>query len=234
MQMRCLHCPTIDSMLAHDFPRDDSAPCADATAFRFETHDVDSPGRAAVEALIAAAYRRRYSAQPPEFAPVLVSLSNVREGPVAAAGYQPDQTGRLFLERYLARPIEDWLPAHEQAPIPRSAIVEVGHLAAMRAGEGRRLMYPLACHLAERGYSWVVSTVTRELRQVFLRLGITPLAISAADPRALGDDRVHWGRYFEHQPVIVAGHLPLAIESLASARRPADANARMRLHVEEP
>ena len=208
-----------------------SASRAVGTPFRFRTHPVGSPDRYAVEALIATVYRRRYSAQPTELAPMLVSLSSAH-GPVAAAGYRPARTGRLFLERYLDRPIEHWLPANEQAPITRSAIVEVGHLAAMRAGEGRRLMYPLACHLADEGYSWVVSTVTRELRQLFLRLGITPLAVGAADPRALGDDRVHWGRYFEHQPVVVAGHLALAIGSLAAARRSADAATQVRLQVE--
>ena len=214
-------------MRAHDLVTAASMVPADVAKLRFDIHAVDSPGRDAVEAMIGTVYGRRYSAQLSGFAPVLVSLSNAH-GPIAAAGYRPAGAERLFLERYLDRPIERCLPHHDHSPIARSTIVEVGHLAAMRAGDGRRLFQPLARHLADEGYTWVVSTVTRELRQLFLRLGITPLAIQAADPHTLGADRVHWGRYFEHEPVIVAGHLPLAIGTLATRRRSAGADAQVR------
>lgn len=219
--------PRTDDMFAHEGLPSDPPPQDADRSVRFDTHAVDAPGRAAVEALIATVYRTRYAAQPREFAPVLVSLSSA-QGPLAAAGYRPARSGRLFLERYLDGPIEHLLPPTARGPIARSTIVEVGHLAALRAGDGRRLLYPLARHLADEGYAWVVSTVTRELRQLFLRLGITPLAIAPADPQALGDDRVDWGRYFEHEPVILAGHLPLAIGSLVAQRRIAREDARSR------
>ncbi len=175
-----------------------------------------------MEALIRVVYDRRYGAQPLAFAPVLASLSDTL-GPVAAAGYRPAQHESLFLERYLDRPVEDCLQMIGGGQVSRSQIVEVGHLAATRPGEGRRLIHCLTAHLVDQGYTWVVSTVTRELRQLFLRLGITPLALGAADPHALGDERHRWGRYYEHEPVILAGHLPQAIGRLTRSDRRGDA-----------
>jgi len=185
---------------------------------RLEVHPPASSGREAVEAMISAVYRRRYDALPPDFAPMLVSLSNPH-GPVAAAGYRPAAQGPLFLERYLDRPVEHLLSTTRSVMASRAAIVEVGHLASTRAGDGRRLVYCLGQHLLDEGYAWVVSTVTRELRKMFLRLGITPLALGIADPRALGDEQLRWGRYYEHEPVILAGYLPHAMGRLDARYR---------------
>eukprot|EP01035_Chromulina_nebulosa_P063904 gene63904-87401_t len=37
---------------------------------------------------------------------------------------------------------------------------------------------------------------------------------------ALGEEARHWGRYYEHEPVVLAGHLPQALRHLAQARHP--------------
>lgn len=185
---------------------------------RLELHPGPSPRRDAVEALIRSVYHLRYRAHPPAFAPVLVSLSDA-DGPVAAAGYRPAAGGPLFLERYLGQPVEQLLPAQAGVTTRREQVVEVGHLAAMRAGEGRELIHDLTQHLVDAGYTWVVSTVTRELRLLFLRLGITPLALGAADPSVLGDEQRSWGCYYDHEPVVLAGYLPQAMPRLAQARQ---------------
>jgi Thermostable hemolysin len=65
----------------------------------------------------------------------------------------------------------------------------------------------------------VVSTLTEELRHLFVRIGVTPLALGLADPARLGDDAADWGRYYEHRPVVLAGHLPLALRILARRQR---------------
>ena len=97
----------------------------------------------------------------------------------------------------------------------RPRIVEVGHLAASRAGEGRRLVLLLGPHLAALGFHWVVSTLTEELRHLFMRLGIAPLALGVADPAVLGAEAVHWGSYYDHRPVVLAGQIDLALKALA-------------------
>ena len=66
-------------------------------------------------------------------------------------------------------------------PSQADRIVEVGHLSAEQAGEGRRLIRLLGPHLAALNYEWAVSTLTTELRHLFVRIGITPLALGRAD-----------------------------------------------------
>jgi len=173
------------------------------------------PERAQVEAFIHDVYARRYGAQVRHFAPVLAFLRDAT-GIVAAAGYREAHQSPLFLERYLDAPVETLLVSGSAAAPSRQSIVEVGHLAATRAGEGRRLILMLGVHLARQDFQWVVSTLTHELRLLFLRIGVTPLTLGIADPTALGDEAVHWGSYYEHSPLVLAGHLPQAMRRLST------------------
>lgn len=185
-------------------------------------HGPDTPGRAAVEAFIHDVYRLRYGARVREFASVLVGLHDAADGAlVAAAGYRLAAQGPLFLERYLEAPVEALLERHAGAAPQRAQIVEVGHLAAIRAGEGRHLVFALGPHLAARGFKWATCTLTQELRHLFVRLGIAQIALGRADPAALGAEAVDWGRYYEHGPVVVAGQLQLALQGLARRGSPA-------------
>lgn len=184
-------------------------------------HPAGDPHRADVEAFIRRTYAQRYGADVRQFAPVLVSLRDAT-GIVAAAGYRSASHGPLFLERYFDTPIESLLAAPDEAAPERDRIVEIGHLSAARAGEGRRLILLLAAHLQSLPFEWVVSTMTTGLRHMFLRLGITPLALGLADPEALGDDAAQWGSYYEHHPVVLAGRLHHALGQLARRRSDPD------------
>ena len=190
----------------------DSSPAGGAAAAASELtpHGLDDPRRSEVEGFIREIYARRYGAQVPHFAPVLVGLRENGEL-LAAAGYRNAASDALFLERYLPSPVEAMLAAHANARPARESIVEVGHLAAGRGGEGRRLIQLMAPHLAAEGFEWVVGTVTQELRKMLVRLGIAPLTLGAADPALLGDEAMHWGSYYEHQPVVLAGQLRRAL-----------------------
>jgi hypothetical protein len=53
------------------------------------------------------------------------------------------------------------------------------------------------------------------LQHVFVRLGIAPIALGAADPARLGPEAQCWGTYYEHHPVVVAGRIDLALNRLA-------------------
>jgi hypothetical protein len=186
-----------------------------AAARHLRLHRADAPGRAEVEAFISAVYRERYGAELRHFAPVLVSLQDEDGDCVAAAGYRAAGSGPLFLERYLPGPVEWLLPASAERMTPRERIVEVGHLAAVRAGEGRRLILLLGPHLAGQGFEWVVSTLTQELRDLFVRMGVAPLALGVADPAVLGDQATQWGSYYDHRPLVLAGRLDAALPMLA-------------------
>jgi AcrR family transcriptional regulator len=182
---------------------------------RLQLHRAGSVRRREVEAFISAVYRERYGAELQHFAPVLVSLHDEHGECVAAAGYRAADSGPLFLERYLPGAVESLLPASAKRMSPRARIVEVGHLAAMRAGEGRRLILLLGPHLAGQGFEWVVSTLTQELRNLFVRMGVAPLALGVADPAVLGNQAAQWGSYYDHRPLVLAGRLDAALQMLA-------------------
>ncbi|MGJ7555697.1 thermostable hemolysin [Variovorax sp. RB3P1] len=180
-------------------------------------HVVGDPRRSEVETFISEVYARRYGATIPHFAPVLVGLRESGEL-LAAAGYRSAAQESLFLECYLPAPVEAMLATNTDARPARADIVEVGHLAANRGGEGRRLIQLLAPHLAAEGFDWVVGTVTQELRPMLVRLGVAPLTLGAADPAMLGDDAAHWGSYYEHHPVVLATHLKRALRRYMARR----------------
>lgn len=184
-------------------------------AARLRCHVAASPERGEVERFISGVYRERYGACLRQFAPVLVSLHDEQGERVAAAGYRAAACGPLFLERYLDAPVQALLPAPAGRRPSRRGIVEVGHLAATRAGAGRQLIHRLGPHLGALGFEWVVSTLTQELRNLFVRLGVPPLALGVADPAALGGQAAQWGSYYDHKPLVLAGRLDAALQMLA-------------------
>lgn len=189
-----------------------ASPARAATAPALRLHPPGDPGRAAVEDFIRGVYAEHYGARVRRFAPMLVGLHDGNTL-IAAAGYRR-ATQPLFLERYLDRAVEQLL-AGSGGPPPREQIVEVGHLASRRAGAGRQLILRLAQHFGQLQIQWVVSTLTEELRNVFVRMGVKPLALGLADPARLGADAQDWGSYYAHHPLVLAGSLPAALRRLA-------------------
>jgi hypothetical protein len=169
--------------------------------------------RGAVEQFIRGVYAQHYDARVGALTPYLVTLE--ADGEIlAAAGYRP-ATHPLFLERYLAGPVEAVLSALTPDVPARAAIVEVGHLAAVRTGAGRLLMPLLGAHLAQSGFEWVVSTATAELRHLFARMGLEPLVLGVADPAVLGPGVAQWGSYYAHHPLVVAGSIAAGMARIA-------------------
>jgi len=183
---------------------------------RFGVHREGDAMRPQVESTIRRIYADRFLAHVKHFAPVLVSLHD-GEGDetriAAAAGYRL-ATGPLFLETYLDRPVEDLL-AHDGVRPARERIVEVGHLAAALTGAGRRLIPRLAEEFARLEVEWVVGTLTEELRLLFNRMGIAPIALGIADPSRLGAAAADWGTYYDHRPLVLAGNLAVALRRMA-------------------
>lgn len=181
-------------------------------------HPEQDEERSDVERFIHGVYRERYGARVQHYAPVLVSLRNAEHEIIAAAGYRIADTAALFLERYLPQPVEALLASDTAQRVTRARIVEVGHLSASQAGAGKRLIHLMGPHLASLGLEWVVSTLTQELQHLFVRLGITPLALGVADPALLGAAAADWGSYYDHRPVVVAGRIDLALRMLERRR----------------
>jgi hypothetical protein len=198
---------------------------------RFTALPPGAPARLRVERFIATVYARHYGAQLRGFMPTLVSLGEDDE-PSAAAGYRAAGAAGaagalaepLFLEHYLARPVEQAIAAQIGQPVARAAIVEVGQFASMVPGQGRRLMAHLGRHLADAGFAWVVSTATAELRQLFERLRIRPLVLGQADPARLGAAAADWGSYYAHAPLVLAGEIRSNLARFASPVAPVAAD----------
>lgn len=202
-------------MLMATRPRD-AAPLAPdgagAAPARLQLHRAGDPARTQVEDFIAGVFARRFGASVTSFAPVLLTLRDPDDGRIAAAaGYRAAAEGPLFLESYLDGPVESVLAQRMATAPARGEIVEIGHLAATRAGAGRQLMVHLGQHLAREGYRWIVCTLTQELRHLLPRLGITPLALAKADAGALAGGAAAWGSYYEHGPIVLAGDLAPAL-----------------------
>lgn len=183
-------------------------------ALRF--HRPGDPGREEVERFVSSRFERRYGARVPSWAPVLASLAD-GELTVAAAGWRDADDG-LYLERYLDEPVERCIGRIAGIEPPaRGGVVEIGHLAAARVGDGRRLFLRLAALLAQRGYRWVVSTATPGVRTGFSRIGVRMIELGPARAERAGPDAAAWGRYYDEGPVVVAGELLANLRSVRAA-----------------
>ena len=169
------------------------------------------PQRDAAEAFVRAVFRKHYAAEVPGFAPNLMLVE--RDGVIrAAAGWRSAADRRLMLEQYLDEPVDQAVSRLAGQPVARERIVEVGNLAAERAGSSVDVILRLAAHLDRLGFEWVCFTATRELIGIFRKLGLAPLALAAADPARLGEQASSWGSYYETDPVVVAGRIRLAVD----------------------
>lgn len=176
----------------------------------------DAPRRVEAEDFIRNVFAEHYGARVSTFAPHLMLLE--RQGkPSAAAGWRSAAGEHLFLEHYLDQPAETLIARLAGRLVPRERVVEVGHLAALRPGDGVRMILTLARHLDRLGFEWVMFTATSELIGIFRKLGLSPLALAPADPDRLGTAAGDWGCYYDTRPIVVAGPIRLARECAEAA-----------------
>ncbi len=141
-------------------------------------------------------------------------------GTKAALGYRRASGQRLFLEAYLDRPIEAELADIFGRSVARHDIVEIGNLAADTAPAMIQLWAQTANDLGADA-EVAVAVLTRQLRSMFRRLGLTLHEIAPARPERLIDGGARWGAYYAQDPIICAGLIADGQARLAmmSARR---------------
>jgi len=127
-------------------------------------------------------------------------------GAQAALGYRRASAERLFLENYLDLPIEQELGRALGRSFARHDIVEIGNLAADNALAMVRLWADTANDLGAE-CEIAVATLTRPLRAMFRRLGLTIYEIAPARSERLADRGASWGGYYEQRPVVCAGYI---------------------------
>ena len=103
--------------------------------------------RSETEAFIAAVFTRAHGARIRKFMPLLLGLRNRGGRLTAACGLRAAGGGPVFLEHYLAVPVEQAVAATAAVPVARARVVEVGNLAVAPPGSARELIAALTEYL---------------------------------------------------------------------------------------
>jgi len=166
----------------------------------------DRASRPALERFIAARFAEVYGAQIHAYLPQIYGMHGADDSLLAAFGLRSAAGGRLFLEHYLDRPVQEVVAAQTGECTRREAIAEVGNLAGAAPGALRQLIPLLTRLLHGQGYRWVVFTGAARLCNGFSRLGL-PLSVMAPAPvaRLPAGEREHWGSYYRHAPTVMLG-----------------------------
>lgn len=181
----------------------------------FDLTECREDDRAIVERFISDTFAQAYGASVQSFMPRLFRI-NAKNGELLAAfGVRSAEKGRLFLEQYLDRPVEQVI--HERAGIlpARNRIVEIGNLAAIYPGAVRWMIVALTVMLYEEGYEWVTFTGTSSLRNGFNRLGLYPVEICPASVERLDvSEQGRWGTYYDTQPTVMFGNVRQGFQAM--------------------
>ncbi len=167
-----------------------------------------------LRSFIQQAYQREFSAQIPHFLPILAGLYDADDVLIAACGLNLAGNGRLYLEHYLAQPVEHLLGQQLGVTARRSSLVEVGNLAAKTPGTGRLMFAAVVRLLHENGLEWVVFTGTAKLRNSFRHLHLAPVDLAEASADKVGSHAAEWGSYYHCQPRVMAGDLKHSRQAL--------------------
>ena len=186
------------------------------TALTHEILDQAHPRRGEAEGLIEQAYQRAYDGVVSHHFPHLIGIRNADGALVAAAGFRWAHQEPLFLEQYLDAPIEVAASRPGLEIVQRDEIVEIGSLATDGGGASAALFAALAAHLRTQGATFAAATATRRLRRLFGLVGFETHRIAAANPARLADGGLAWGRYYEHDPVVVGGAVSVCSAHLMS------------------
>jgi hypothetical protein len=182
-----------------------------------ERVDAAHPARESLERFIAGCFLRGYGAVITHFADTLLGLRGSDGLWAAALGYTLPDARSAFVEQYLDVPLDVALTTLLGESVTRSAVAEMGNMAATSAGLGRLLIVLATEHLHELGLDYVVFTATRALSNSFVRLGMPLVAVTPADPARLVDGEAGWGSYYRHGPTVMVGRVAHGLHTLCEA-----------------
>ena len=171
---------------------------------------VEDPQRAEVEGYVRAAFARRHGADVRSFMPTLLSFRDASAALSGVIGLRPAGKSRLYLERYLDEPVQLALSSVTGASVRREEIVEVGNLAGRNCRAAMRMAAQLPAYLLAQDFRWIVFTATRTVRGMLAAFGAPLVELARAEfdrASAAGED---WGTYYDADPRVLAGYLPLS------------------------
>jgi hypothetical protein len=178
---------------------------------RLEAVASGDASRAELEHYVQAAFLTKHGAHVRSFMPTLLAFRD-RSGVLGGvAGVRGAEEGRLYLEHYLDRPVEQALAialaGRGIAPVERDQIAEVGHLAGANCRTAVRMVAQIPAYLLSRRYRWIVFTATSALRGILARFDAPLVELAQADGGRVARTRDDWGRYYETDPRVYAGWL---------------------------
>jgi hypothetical protein len=169
-----------------------------------------APERGELEAFVAEAFRRGHDATVASFMPTLLSLRDGSGRLRSVAGLRGATAAPLFLEHYLEQPVEAALATATGRAIRREQVVEVGNLAGSNCRAAVRMVALLPSYLLSLEYRWIVFTATGAVRGILQGLGAPLVELARADGSRVADGPDRWGRYYDTDPRVLAGYLPLS------------------------
>lgn len=196
-------------------PRHERQVCARHELATYEREDAQRP---TVERFIQDAFAARHGARIHSFMPTLIALEGRERRICGVVGFRNGGREPLFLEQYLSRPVERVLTERVGTCVSRDEIVEVGNLASLSCRAAFHLAALLPRFLIDRGNRWIVFTATSAVRNMLeqFQVPVIELAGAARECVHLGDD---WGRYYDHDPRVMAGYLPNGLDMSLSRGR---------------
>jgi hypothetical protein len=172
-----------------------------------------APGASArpeLEAFIAAAFDRGHGATVTSFMPTLLSLRDGTGHLRGVVGVRAAASEPLYLEQYLQRPVESAIAATVGRPVQRREVVEIGNLAGGNCRAAMRMVALLPTYLLTRDYRWIVFTATSAVRGILQGCGAPLVELARADAARVSVRGDQWGRYYEQDPRVLAGYLPMS------------------------
>lgn len=191
------------------------------------------PERRQVEVFLEQAYARAFGGELRRHYPILMSVWDASGELHAAAGFRFAAREPLFLEQYLDQPVERAIGEGYNTPVARSSVAEIGNLASSSPGASVFLFLALAGYLDQQGCRFATATATKQLRRIFRRVGFNTLPLAKASPERLQAGPDQWGRYYDNDPVVLAGEVRPSFDPLqrSLAADPAPETERLpRLH----
>lgn len=176
----------------------------------FAVADAEAPERGELEAFVAEAFRRGHDATVASFMPTLLSLRDGSGRLRSVVGLRGAVPQPLYLERYLDLPVESAIATATGRAIRREHVVEVGNLAGSNCRAAVRMVALLPSYLLSLEYRWIVFTATSTVRGILQGLGAPLVELARADGTRVADGPDRWGRYYDTDPRVLAGYLPLS------------------------
>lgn len=172
----------------------------------FSLVEPDSIMRSRVEERIRQDYGLHFGACVTGFMPRFFCYKH-ESGATGVIGVRRAGDDSLFLERYLAQPIELTIRDVAGRQVARKAIAEVGQFVVDDPHIAVDFFRDLVPLLTGQGFDWVCFTGTHKIRAILRRIGFNGLPVARGELSVARDSGDDWGTYYENEPVVIVGNL---------------------------